>query len=164
MAIDTKRQNFNVTPEQEADLSALREALDAPSVKDAILRATRIVSALSRETRRGGTLFVEDSDGRRVRVLIPELEGPASSGWTYLVSRPHPWRRQLFIKGRRLLASTVWGDMRANGMTVGEAAENWTLPPAAIEEAVHYCEAHRDLIALEADEEKRRLQEAGGAV
>ncbi|WP_199249571.1 hypothetical protein [[Phormidium] sp. ETS-05] len=30
--------------------------------------------------------------------------------WQYLVERPHPWRRQLYIKGRKLLASTVWQD------------------------------------------------------
>ena len=44
--------------------------------------------------------------------------------WKYLVERPHPWRRQRWIKGRRLLASTVWADMIVNAMSVEEAAEN----------------------------------------
>lgn|GEM_PF-2702843 len=36
---ETKRQNFNITPKQEMELAPLRETLDAPSAKDAILRA-----------------------------------------------------------------------------------------------------------------------------
>ncbi len=81
--------------------------------------------------------------------------------WQYLVARPHPWRRQLYIKGRKLLASTVRQDMIANEMSPEQAAENWELPLTAIYEVIRYCESHRELLKLEADEERHRLEEKG---
>ncbi|MEM8639775.1 MAG: hypothetical protein AAGG51_13310 [Cyanobacteria bacterium P01_G01_bin.54] len=81
--------------------------------------------------------------------------------WQFLVTRPHPWRRQLCIKGRKLRAATVWQDMQANQMTVEVAAENWDLPVAAIQEVVQYCESNQELLRLEAAEELQRLQAAG---
>lgn len=84
-----------------------------------------------------------------------------SESWQFLVARPHPWRKQLAVKGRRLLAVTVWQDMIANAMTAEQAADNWELPLAAIQEVIQYCETHQDLIRLEADEEQHRLSEQG---
>ena len=49
MAAETKRQNFNVTPEQEAELTWLRDTLGASSTKDAILLAVRVLGLLARE-------------------------------------------------------------------------------------------------------------------
>ena len=86
-----------------------------------------------------------------------------SQSWQFLVARPHPWRNQLAIKGRKLLASTIWRDMLANTMTAEQAADNWDLPLAAIQEVIQYCEAHQDLIRLEADEDHHRLSEQGGS-
>lgn len=57
--------------------------------------------------------------------------------------------------------------MLANQMPPEQAAENWDLPLAAIQEAVHYCELHQDLLRTpltidflnKAGEEKlRRIQ------
>ncbi|NJN20561.1 MAG: hypothetical protein HC812_04355 [Leptolyngbya sp. RL_3_1] len=78
-----------------------------------------------------------------------------------LISRPHPWRKQLYIKGRKLLVATLWSDMTTNAMTPEEAADNWDLPLAVIHEAIHYCETHPDLLRLEAEEERCRLLEKG---
>ncbi|MCC3414043.1 MAG: hypothetical protein JGK24_20595 [Microcoleus sp. PH2017_29_MFU_D_A] len=86
----------------------------------------------------------------------PEIEN-----WQYLVARPHAWRKQLYIKGRKLLASTIWRDMTANGMSPEQAAENWDLPLSAIYEAIDYCENHQELLKLEADEERYRLEAKG---
>jgi len=60
-----------------------------------------------------------------------------------------------------LSLATLWQDMLANQMTPEQAAENWDLPLAAIQEAVHYCELHQDLLRLEAEEERYRLEENG---
>jgi len=84
-----------------------------------------------------------------------------TENWQYLVERAHPWRRQLHIKGRKLLASTVWQDMIANKMPPEQAAENWDLPLSAIDEVMRYCENHQDLLKLEADEERYRLEAKG---
>ena len=69
--------------------------------------------------------------------------------------------KQLYIKGRKLTAFTVWSDMIANEDTVGETAENWDLPIEAIREAIEYCETNQELLKSEADEERRYLEERG---
>ncbi|MEO1401103.1 MAG: hypothetical protein AAFV72_07555 [Cyanobacteria bacterium J06635_1] len=87
-----------------------------------------------------------------------DLDKEKTKTWQYLVQRVHPWRNQLYLKGRKLLASTVWQDMQANDMTPEEAADNWVLPVAAIHEVIAYCQMNSDLICLEAEEEKHRLE------
>ncbi|MEL6381101.1 MAG: hypothetical protein AAFQ89_01230 [Cyanobacteria bacterium J06626_18] len=60
-----------------------------------------------------------------VAAVIQSLQGaPSAEAGQYLVTRAHPWRRQLYIKGRKLLASTVWRDLISNGMSPEQAAEN----------------------------------------
>lgn len=97
-----------------------------------------------------------------VSAVIQSLQNaPHMEDWQYLVSRPHPWRKQLYIKGHKFLASTVWRDMLVNQMSLEQAAENWNLPLDAIEEVIQYCESHRELLKLEADEERYRLEVTG---
>jgi predicted anti-sigma-YlaC factor YlaD len=86
---------------------------------------------------------------------------PQDEVWQFLESRPHPWRRQLYLKGRRLLASSVWSGMIANQLTLEQAIDNWDLPLAAIGEAIQYCETHRDLLEHEAEAERQYLQSEG---
>lgn len=102
--------------------------------------------------------------GEQIHLVVPELEPPPQSTWQYLVSRSHPWRRQLYVKGRRLLASTVWQDMQINNLSPEEAAENFALPVAAVHEIIRYCEANRELLKMEADEERYRLEQRGVSV
>lgn len=97
-----------------------------------------------------------------ISAIIASLQNaPPAENWQFLVSRPHPWRKQLYIKGRKLLASTLYSDMIANNMTPDQAADNWELPLAAIQEAIQYCQTHQDLLKLEAEEERYRLQLQG---
>jgi predicted anti-sigma-YlaC factor YlaD len=86
---------------------------------------------------------------------------PQDEVWQFLESRPHPWRKQLYLKGRRLLASSVWSGMIANQLTLEQAVDNWDLPLAAIGEAIQYCETHRDLLEREAEAERQYLQSEG---
>jgi uncharacterized protein (DUF433 family) len=90
-------------------------------------------------------------------MTLPETK----TQWEYLEKRPHPWRKQLYLKGRKLRAFTLWVNMIVNEMTTEEAADNWDLPLAAIHEAINYCEANRELLKREAEEERRRLEEKG---
>ncbi len=84
-----------------------------------------------------------------------------SLGWKYLEARPESSKRQMYVKGSRLRAATVWIDIDVNGMTREKAALNFDLPVAAIDEIVRYCEANEELIRAEAEEERRSLREAG---
>lgn len=86
---------------------------------------------------------------------------PGIENWQYLVARPHAWRKQLYIKGRKLLASTICRDMTANHMSSEQASENWDLPLDAIYEVIDYCENNQELLKLEAEEERYRLEVKG---
>ena len=100
-----------------------------------------------------------------MKAIVQSIEAASpQEKWQFLVSRSHPWRKQLYIKGRKLLVSTLWQDMIANQMTIEQAAENWDLPPAAIHEAIQYCETHQDLLKLEAEEEHCRLEDKGASL
>ncbi len=46
-------------------------------------------------------------------------------------------------------------------MTPSEAAEDWDLPLAAVQEAIEYCEANRELLHYEAELERHYLEEKG---
>lgn len=100
-----------------------------------------------------------------VNAVMQSLQNSLSvETWQYLVSRPHPWRQQLYIKGSKLRAALVWQDMLANHMSPEQAAENWQLPLSAIYEVMQYCEHHAALLQLEADEERYRLALKGVAL
>ncbi|MEL6555838.1 MAG: hypothetical protein AAFQ63_20610 [Cyanobacteria bacterium J06621_11] len=79
------------------------------------------------------------------------------SDWQFLETRSDSWREQLYIKGRKLPASIIWSDMIANEMTVKQAVKNWDLPATAIQEALQYCESHRELISREAKIDRKAL-------
>ena len=90
--------------------------------------------------------------------LVQSLQNQVEiDDWQYLAKRNHPWRKQLYVKGQKLLASTIWQDMIANEMSVEEAADNWNLPLDAIDKVVRYCESYRDLLKLEAEKEAYKL-------
>ena len=94
--------------------------------------------------------------------FIDSLSGQFTENeWQYLEKRPHPWRKQLYLKGRRLKAFDLWANMIANDMTPEEVAENWDLPLEAVQESIQYCETHRDLLKQEAEIERHHLEERG---
>src|SRR5947209_3572697 len=58
--------------------------------------------------------------------------------WRYLARRQHPWRKQLYVKGRNLTARQLVGGIRANGLDEEKAADNYDLPVEAVREALAY--------------------------
>lgn len=92
------------------------------------------------------------------RALRPELH------YTYLVARPHPWRRQLAFKGRRLTVGQFLGRMRVERWTPEEAAAQFELPVEAAHEAVDYGERHASLIAAEDAEDARAARSQSDAL
>ena len=81
--------------------------------------------------------------------------------WLYLIARPHPWRRQLSIKGRNMTVGQLVRTIRANRMTPEEASDRLELPLPAVNEALAYYAENQGLIELEATEERRYLAERG---
>lgn len=98
---------------------------------------------------------------QRARHSIKARQTAPKERWQYLDSRPHPWRRQLYVKGRRQRAYSIWSTMLINKFSVEQSADNWELPTEAIQEIIQYCEQNEDLLRREAAEEGRLLREAG---
>lgn len=110
----------------------------------------------------------QDLEGKVAEVLMrverlekAQIEERSSSQWRYLVERPHPWRRQLYVKGRNMTAAQLVSSMNVNGLSAAQAATDVDLPLAAAEEAIRYCSENEDLLSLEGAEERRRLVEKG---
>jgi uncharacterized protein (DUF433 family) len=82
-----------------------------------------------------------------------EKETPVDP-WKHLVARKHPWRKQLFIKGRKMTVRQLVGGIKANQLTDEQAAANYHLPVEAIREALAYFEANPEVIALDAAHER----------
>ena len=113
-------------------------------------------------------------DGHPVGVFIPFAEYEAFRAWQqqrdagqvyqYLVARSHPWRRQLYLKGRNMTVGQLVSTIQANHLTPDEAAEDLGLPVEQVREALSYYESHRDLIEAETREESARLAAKGYTV
>ncbi len=81
--------------------------------------------------------------------------------YAYLEWRPHRWRKQLSLKGRKMTVGQFVSTMRVEDWDVAEAARQFGLPVGAAEEVVAYYDRHKDLIIAEAEAEKRWLIEKG---
>ena len=82
----------------------------------------------------GSPPTVIDPTTRKTYALVPtdagssaqETQGPRETPappWKYLVVRNHPWRKQLYIKGRNMTVRHLVGTVKANRFTEEEAAK-----------------------------------------
>jgi hypothetical protein len=84
--------------------------------------------------------------------------------WKFLVSRRHPWRKQLYLKGRNLTARQLVGSMHANAFDEAAAAANYHLPVEAVHEAVAYVQANAELLQTESEIERLMLKRDAGGI
>jgi uncharacterized protein (DUF433 family) len=65
--------------------------------------------------------------------------------WQYLEPKPGSTYRQLFVKGTRIAARTLYSYFVPGedwpGMTAEEIADNFNLPAEAVREAIAYCQS-----------------------
>lgn len=158
---NTKRENFEVSPRQQAEIEALQSIIEAPSKKDALLMAVHLALHVANEIKGGSQLFVGRPGQEMKRLVVLGFEKPEAQKWLYLVEHPHPWKRQLFVKGRKLPAASVWIDMYTHDLSAEKAASNWDLPLEVVHEIVDYCESNKTLLEMEAAEELRILEDEG---
>lgn len=85
-------------------------------------------------------------------------QGIKPIAYAYLERRPHPWRRQFYLRGRTMTVGQLVATMRANGLTPDQAADD---PLAQIAEALFYYAQQHDLVDEELREDRRRLQAKG---
>jgi uncharacterized protein (DUF433 family) len=81
--------------------------------------------------------------------------------WQHLVRRHHPWRQQLYIRGRNMTARQLVGSMKANQLDEEKTAADFHLPVEAVREAVAYVEANQELLETEAEIERLMLKRGG---
>jgi uncharacterized protein (DUF433 family) len=83
--------------------------------------------------------------------------------WKHLVARRHPWRKQLFLKGRNMTVRQLVGTVKANKFSEVQAAKDLGLPVEAIREALAYFDANPEVIELDAAYERylRKIRGVG---
>ena len=78
--------------------------------------------------------------------------------WKWLERDPKSSLKQLSIKGRRIRARTLYGQIVGeDAMTPEEVAENWNVPLEAVREAIEYCEGDPPEIREDFEEEERTI-------
>lgn len=92
---------------------------------------------------------------------VPAVEPVIFDHYRYLVKRPEKGRQQPYLRGRNLTVGQLMYTIRANNLTIKEAAEDFGLPLEQVLEAQAYYQTHSDLIATEMAQETLALQEQG---
>jgi hypothetical protein len=102
---------------------------------------------------------------RRLEDLVNGKDGHEVSvePWQFLVRRQHPWRTQVYVKGRNLTARQLVGSMKANRLDEAAMATDFRLPVDAVREALAYVEKNRELLETEAEIERLMLKRGGVA-
>lgn len=153
---------IDLRPEDERALEMARRVLGTEGDSDTGRALLQFFSRFAAAVEQGSVIsFMPVGDERAVdavpemtRMLRPE------SRYRFLTQTPHPWRKQLSVKGRRITAGQLIGEMQTNGWTVQETAEQFGLPPLAVAEALEYASQNRDLIDAEAAEMRRRIDDS----
>ena len=85
--------------------------------------------------------------------------------WKYLEAHPGSSYKQLFIKGTRLRAEIIYGEMDwgepGDPVTPEKIAAYRNLPVEAIREAIAYCESNPPEIEEDHLSDRKRMQELG---
>jgi uncharacterized protein (DUF433 family) len=86
-----------------------------------------------------------------------------STIWKYLAPNPKSAYKQLFIRGRRLRARTLYGMYKSaeEPMSPEEIAYEYDLPVEAVREAIAYCETDPPAIKEDFEREERKMAATG---
>jgi len=125
-------------------------------VSDAVTTALETFQWVVDARSRGKRVIATDSDSLPLTYEEPVIAGLDGLGqdWTWLVRRDHPWRRQLWVKGRNITAGDLVRTASIEGWVPEETAHQFDLPLEAVIEALRYAEKARELIAAEEAENR----------
>src|SRR5438270_3933192 len=109
---------------------------------------------------------VIDPTTRKTYTLVPTdaAERPRETPvepWKHLVARRHPWRKQLYLKGRNVTVRQLLSTVIPNRFTDEQAATDLDLPIEAIREALAYAKENAALLDYETAYERLRLAQRG---
>src|SRR5262245_13636068 len=90
---------------------------------------------------------------------------PPATTWIYLARKPGSSYRQLFVKGTRIAARTLYslyvpGEDWA-GMTAEEISADYRLPVEAVREAIAYCQSDPPEIRADLSMEEAVMKATG---
>lgn len=99
----------------------------------------------------------------RQSAKVSGMSTPTPTNWVYLAPNPKSFYRQLFVKGTRIRARTLYG-MYANAeepMTPEEIAAEYDLPLEAVKEAIAYSESKPPEIEEDFKREEALMEATG---
>lgn len=166
---DPNRIQFNLPAQQVRMLDVLGRKLALRSRADLIQEALGSFVWLTQQRLRGRVIVSiapEELDklAHAVELASPNAAWASDDFYEYLVARPDSWRRQLWLRDRHMTVGQLVAWMTANNLGSEEAAEDFDLPLAQVEEALAYYDTHRGLVDAELREEKGYLQRKGYTV
>src|SRR5436190_21571117 len=87
----------------------------------------------------------------------------ATITWKFLEPNPKSLYRQLFVKGTRIRARTLYGMFMSaeEPMTAEQIAAECALPLEAVHEAIAYCQAGPAEIKIDFEREERLMEARG---
>lgn len=142
-------------PETEATTRSIADRYFQGVTTDAVRSSLALLAWMIDARREGKRVVAVPDDALPERYEEPVLLGldpRLASEPTWLVERRHPWRRQPWIKGRRLVAGDLARTVEIEGWTPEEAARQYDLPVDAVLEAQRYLADHRALVLAEEQE------------
>ena|SRR5580700_10787390 len=95
--------------------------------------------------------------------LLEEARETPVEPWKHLVRRRHPWRKQLYVKGRNMTARQLVGAMKADNRSEDETAHDFGLSGEAVREALAYIEQNQELVDAEVEMERTMHKQEGVA-
>jgi len=155
-----RRWQIELRPGDEEALALAQDVFGAENESQAGRELLSFWRRVVEAIRAGNVVTLQRADDPTVADAFPDITRALhpDAAYEFLVRVPHPWRRQLAFKGRRLTPAQLAAEMNANGWSVDRAASEFDLDPKAVREALHYVEHNRTLIAAEAAEERRRVE------
>jgi uncharacterized protein (DUF433 family) len=155
-----RRWQIEIRRGDEEAIELIREAFGAENESQAGRDLLGFWKRVAEAIRGGQVIALQRADDPQATDAFPDVTRALrpESSYDFLVRIPHPWRRQLVFKGRRQTPAQLVADMHANDWSVEDAAREFDLDRRAVVEALHYVDRHKNLIAAEAAEERRRIE------
>lgn len=162
-----RRLSVDLPQETETATRALVDRFFHGTTTDAVRAALSLLAWTIEAKRQGKRVVAVTRDQLPARFeepVLPGVEDQMAVDWQWLVARPHPWRRQLWVKGRRLAAGDLARTVEIEDWSPERAAAEFNLPLEAILEAQRYLAANRDLVLAEERENALAAEQAVDSV
>lgn len=158
-----RRLSVDLPPEMETATRAVADRYFGGVVTDAI-RASLSFLSWAIDAKHDGKRVVavtrDQIPARFEEPVFPGMEKQLAADWRWLVARPHAWRDQLWIKGRRMTAGDLARTIEIEHWTPERSAAEFDLPLEAVLEAQRYLAANRDLVIAEERENALAVEQA----